>query len=259
MNGLLFLSGWAGYPELFPRLAPALVRAGTFLQPFAPDPEEAVLARLVALARGAGPGAGRRPSLVAWSTGGHLALKHRRALFPLFSRIVLASAFPRFTDHVPPARVKAMIRGLRRDPAATLAEFYALCALATDPEVADPGTEVADPALEAADPTPAAPGPAAAAPLRPEHLPALAQGLTFLLESRTPAPDFPAAAPAGPDLVLVHGLHDRVVPHAACRAAAALLAAEGHAPRVVMGLHGHLPPETLLLAILHESPHPPVL
>ncbi len=233
MNGLIFLSGWAGYPELFPGLAPALMEQGRFLTPFAPDCEEAILARLKALAKDLDPA----PVLLAWSTGAHLALKHRRALFPLFSRVILAAPFVRFIDHVSAVQVKAMLRSLRRDPGTTLADFYRLCARQDDPS------------------RPAGNWP----PLRPEHVPALAQGLQFLLESQAPVPALPDPSRVGPNLVLVHGDQDRVVPPKACREAAALLAAEGHAPRVLTGGHGHLPPQTLLRSLLHESPYPPIL
>lgn len=264
MTPFLFLSGWSGYPELFPALAPPLAAKGRFLVPFGPDGEEETVARLTALARdlgpaaaseasiapeGTGPGSGAqapRPMLLAWSTGAHLVLKHRAALFPLFSRLILAAPFRCFTDHVPAGKVKLMIRGLKRDPGAVLRDFHALCRARGDqPE----------------NPAPVAlPRPGGIpASFAPDHVPALIQGLEFLLESRVPAPGLPFAGAKGPDIVLVRGDADAVVPAQACRDSAALLAAEGFLPRVLVGLHGHLPPETLLSALLHESPHPPLL
>jgi alpha-beta hydrolase superfamily lysophospholipase len=282
MTPFLFLSGWSGYPELFPALAPPLVAAGRFLVPFGPEGEEETVARLAALARDLGPARasdpdtqdrliepngpdeaepdpaqkqqrppiGRqnaRPLLLAWSTGAHLVLKHRAALFPLFSRLILAAPFLSFTDHVPAAKVKLMIRGLKRDPEAVLRDFHALCrARGEQPGTSqneEKNTKIGD-------------GPAS---FVPDHVPALIQGLEFLLESRVPAPGLPFAGVKGPDIVLVRGDGDAVVPAQACRDSAALLAAEGFLPRVLVGLHGHLPPETMLSALLHESPHPPLL
>ncbi len=324
MTPFLFLSGWSGSPELFPALAPPLVAAGRFLVPFGPEGEEETVARLAALARDLGPARasdpdtqdrliepngpdeeepspaqkqqrppiGRqnaRPLLLAWSTGAHLVLKHRAALFPLFSRLILAAPFLSFTDHVPAAKVKLMIRGLKRDPEAVVRDFHALCRARGEqpgttqdeeknkkisvarPESAPLSQEMArhSEGCQSCRQGPAAPDGSNAAPLPrpgdvpasfvPDHIPALIQGLEFLLHSRVPGPGLPFAGATGPDIVLVRGDGDAVVPAQACRDSAALLAAEGFLPRVLVGLHGHLPPETMLSALLHESPHPPLL
>ncbi len=110
---LTVVSGWAGFPALFPDLP-----AGTrLLTPFAGLDEAAVLA-------GLDPGG---DELLAWSTGAHLVLKHRHALLPRFGRILLAAPFLRFADCAPQRVVRLMRRGLLADPAGVVRAFHEKC------------------------------------------------------------------------------------------------------------------------------------
>lgn len=115
MSRVVFLSGWAGYPELFPRVA-ALTE---FLTPFSDGSE----ARLLDNLRQGGE------VLMAWSTGAHLVLKHRAELFPRWRRVVLLSPFMNFCVHVPRATVERMRETiLAEGPQRTVRAFWRNCA-----------------------------------------------------------------------------------------------------------------------------------
>lgn len=115
MRKATFVSGWAGFADLFPGLA-ARYR---FLVPFVdldgPD---------LAYALGAGP----TDLLLAWSTGAHLVLKYRHVI-ERYRHVFLFAPFDRFTDHVRPALLKGMINAFAEEPASTLKAFYANCGL----------------------------------------------------------------------------------------------------------------------------------
>jgi hypothetical protein len=114
MAYVLFLSGWAGFAPLFPRLSGAC----EFAVPFTPEypDEDAVFRRL-------DTGGG---TLLAWSTGAHMALRHG-ACFRNFSRIVLVAPFLRFTDSLPARIVRSMLQELDKDPKRLLDNFYTTC------------------------------------------------------------------------------------------------------------------------------------
>lgn len=116
----LVLSGFAGYPELFPKFAgPAwLGRSGRFVVPFV-QADEAAMLRL--LRQG-----GDR--LLGWSSGAHCILKHPET-WPLWERIVLAAPFLALGKLWPRRVFKQMIAGLESDPKKLLADFYANCGL----------------------------------------------------------------------------------------------------------------------------------
>lgn len=117
--GLTFVSGWAGFPALFPHLPPG----ARFLAPFAGQDEAAVLAGLE-------PGG---DALVAWSMGAHLVLRHRAVILPRFARVVLAAGFLRFTDFTPARVLRLMRRGLLADPAAVVRAFHDKCGVTPAP------------------------------------------------------------------------------------------------------------------------------
>lgn len=196
---LAFVSGWGGFPALFPDLP-----AGTrFLTPFAGHGEAEILAALE-------PGG---DALLAWSTGAHLAFKHRRSLFPRFGRIILAAPFLRFSDCVPDRVVRLMRRGLLADPAAVVRAFHEKCGAAPQPIPGDVSAEE------------------------------LATGLDFLLESvADEEPDQDA------DVLLVRGTDDALVPESALRRCLAAL--PGATFRSLPG--GHFLPGTALLELLHD-------
>ncbi|MBU1002907.1 MAG: alpha/beta hydrolase [Proteobacteria bacterium] len=115
MSRVVFVSGWAGYPELFPRLS-ALVE---FVTPFSDGSEAEVLENL----RQGGE------VLMAWSTGAHLVLKHRGELFARWRRVVLLSPFMNFCVHVPRATVQRMRDTiLAEGPERTVRAFWRNCA-----------------------------------------------------------------------------------------------------------------------------------
>ncbi len=194
---LTFVTGWAGYPEQFPEIS----RRATVFTPFTVHGEDEILSALAA----------GRGTLLAWSTGAHMVLKHFAAILPRFDRIVLAAPFLRFTDHVPERLLARMIRGMERDPEKTLAAFYANCG------------EEAPPAS------------------RPEHAAALLAGLEYLRVSKAALPE---PLEAG-QVVLIHGIEDRIVPPAASDALLPRLPGA----RQYLADCGHKIPEVLLLEL----------
>lgn len=127
-----FVSGWAGYPALYPRLAELL----DFVVPFTDGGEEEVCARLTG-----------GEVLAAWSTGAHMVLRLRETVFPRYRRVVLAAPFVAFCDYVPKDTVRAMLDAVRAEgPRRTVRAFWRNCGLAGRlPEVPDADA----PALEA--------------------------------------------------------------------------------------------------------------
>lgn len=113
-GNFLFISGWAGYPELFPQLA----GKGEFLLPFVRHSEEDVFAALTA---------SEATNLVAWSTGAHMVLKQWESVVERFDKIVLLAPFLAFTDHTPEKLVRLMMRGMRRNAAEVVRQFHLSC------------------------------------------------------------------------------------------------------------------------------------
>lgn len=159
---LTFVSGWAGYSDLYPTLA---ARA-EFIVPFVDMDERALVQHL---RQGEG-------TLLAWSTGAHLTLKHWRAIEPCYERIILAAPFLDFTMFTPERVLRLMLRQFARQPEAVMETFLKKCG-----------------------------GPRTAAFI-PTHVSALADGLRFLLESKA----HPAHA-GGHKTILVQGEQDRIV------------------------------------------------
>ncbi|MES9996185.1 alpha/beta hydrolase [Desulfovibrio aminophilus] len=145
---LTFVSGWAGFPALFPDF-PGRAR---FLAPFAGLDEAGVL---VTLERGG-------EALLAWSTGAHLVLKHRALVLPRYERVVLAAPFLSFTGFTPARVLRLMRRALAADPAGTVATFHATCGTAPAPIPGDVTPAELDAGLaflaeSSADPAPGVP------------------------------------------------------------------------------------------------------
>ncbi|BBD08059.1 alpha/beta hydrolase [Desulfovibrio ferrophilus] len=114
MSRIVFVSGWAGYPELFPQVS-ALTE---FVTPFHDGSETEVVERL----RQGGE------VLMAWSTGAHLVLKHRQDLFPRWRRVVLLSPFMNFCVHVPRNTVEQMRDTIMNEgPKRTVRAFWRNC------------------------------------------------------------------------------------------------------------------------------------
>jgi len=110
-----------------------------------------------------------------------------------------------------------MLASLDQDPDRTLAAFHANCG-----------------PLSAEDAPP---------PCRPEHLPALAQGLRFLAES---PPALEAPVPAA-NVLVARGIRDRIVRPRALEALLPLLPGAA----VAAPACGHKIPEPLVLDLLH--------
>lgn len=194
MSGVCFLSGWAGTAELFPGLA----SRSHFIVPFLDGDETYCLD--AARASGA-------QTLVGWSTGGHMLLKHAARLLPLFPKVVLVAPFIRFTDSFPARLVRSMIARMERDPKGTSLDFWRACGFA-------------DPAV-----------------FRPEWALPLTEGLRYLLASEAADVSVPAR-----HVTVLHGDADRIVRTLAVDAAVAGLAG---ATRVTYP-GGHLPSATVL-------------
>ncbi|QJB55204.1 hypothetical protein [Pseudodesulfovibrio sp. zrk46] len=163
INDFLFVSGWAGYPELFP----ALKGKGEFLMPFVRHSEREIFERFES---------SEASTLIAWSTGAHMALKRWSRVVERFDRIVLLAPFLGFTDYTADKIVKLMIRGMKRDPQSVIDGFLANCGFR--------GT----------------------VPFDPADTESLIEGLEYLRTSRAAASHLGAEK-----TVLVHGEHDRIV------------------------------------------------
>jgi hypothetical protein len=110
-----FVSGWAGYSELFPAMR-GRVR---FFRPFASLAKTELLATL---------GRGGR-LLVAWSAGAHLVLRHQERLFPVYDQILLVAPFLSFSDGLPQKTLIRMQQRFEHDPLRVLAQFYRNCGI----------------------------------------------------------------------------------------------------------------------------------
>lgn len=114
IDDFLFVSGWAGYPELFP----AMADKGEFLLPFVGHSERDIFARLEE---------SDASTLIAWSTGSHMVLKRWSRVVERFDRIILLAPFLAFTDYTSDKVVRLMIRGMKRDAQSVVGEFYKKC------------------------------------------------------------------------------------------------------------------------------------
>jgi len=226
VNRVIFVSGWAGFPALFPGLG------GDFYLPFAPHGEEDI-ALAVARAARAGQSArsgrseqsgqsgrsgrsGNEAILIGWSTGAHILLKRCQEFFPRFATVLLLAPFTCFTDHVPASEIQALAANLARSPAAALRGFYRRCGVTGNVSGAH-----------------AAPSPEALA----ASVPGLLAGLDYLAGSKALVADLPG------NVVLAHGADDRIVPLAASRE----LAASGRARLAVVPGGHYFQPE-----LVHE-------
>jgi len=110
----LFVSDWAGYPELFPNLADEY----EFMLPFVRHSEGEIFERLDG-ARGG--------TLMAWGIGAHIVLKRWNRVVPNFDRIVLIAPFLAFTDYASEKVVRHMIRNMRQDAQQEVRLFHKKC------------------------------------------------------------------------------------------------------------------------------------
>ncbi len=112
---LTFISGWAGFPQLYPQLSAGSCFVTPFFQHTGDDVREAIVAG--------------GDTLVGWSTGAHLILSHLEQAQRAFSRIILVAPFLAFSDSVSPRVLKRMKLRLKQDPENTVSDFWQLCGL----------------------------------------------------------------------------------------------------------------------------------
>ena len=120
MHSDVFVSGWAGYACLFPRLA----KTTRFFVPFSPWLEEELRTRVMEGSRGG--------TLLAWSTGAHMVLRWGDPVLACFDRVVLIAPFLDFTRCLPLRIVHAMRGRVEKECLPALTEFYANCGLIGD-------------------------------------------------------------------------------------------------------------------------------
>jgi pimeloyl-ACP methyl ester carboxylesterase len=129
---ICFLSGWAGYRELFPVFG----QGECFHVPFSPFKEDElkdVFAHRV-----------HARILVAWSTGAHMVLKWGAPVLTRFSRIVLVAPFLDFTRCLPVRIITRMRERLTREGASVVGEFYATCGLPPEACVPPPEARIGE-------------------------------------------------------------------------------------------------------------------
>jgi predicted esterase len=113
-NNNLFISGWAGYSELFPSLADRY----EFMLPFISHSEREIFDRL---------DSNRGGTLMAWSVGAHMVLKRWSRVIQNFDRIVLVAPFLSFTDYTSEKVVRLMVRSMRNDAQQVVNLFHNNC------------------------------------------------------------------------------------------------------------------------------------
>ncbi|RQD55533.1 alpha/beta fold hydrolase [Desulfonatronovibrio magnus] len=109
----LFISGWAGFPELFPQIS----RNFTFVLPFGPE-HEYFEQKYVNQ---------HWDTIAGWSLGAHLCLKKLHELKT--SHLILIAPFLDFCTYTPPEKVREMIAGLKRKPQALTRWFWKQCGI----------------------------------------------------------------------------------------------------------------------------------
>lgn len=124
---LRFVSGWAGFQELFP----AISSRHDFYVPFVSHSEDEISE---ALAEGG-------EILAGWSTGAHIILKNIAELSVKYERIFLFASFGLFTDYQHLKTVMLMIRKMKKDPSAVLRDFYENCGIKDFAPVIDEKTQ----------------------------------------------------------------------------------------------------------------------
>ena len=112
---LKFVSGWAGFGELFPKIS----SRHAFFVPFVTHSEAEINDALT----------GGGEILAGWSTGAHIILKNIAELSAKYEKIFLIAPFGSFTDYQHPKTVMLMIRKMKKDPEAVLKDFYENCGI----------------------------------------------------------------------------------------------------------------------------------
>jgi len=117
---VLFISGWAGYPELFPRLAVH----SFFVLPFVSNSQSDIQNLL---------GSQSWDLVLAWSLGANLCLQNPGVINT--RHLVLVAPFLDFTKHTPASKLQEMLTGLDRDPEITVRWFWRRCGIKSAPRI----------------------------------------------------------------------------------------------------------------------------
>jgi pimeloyl-ACP methyl ester carboxylesterase len=127
MTDVLFISGWAGYPFLYPRLS----RSGQFLLPFVQESPEKILAQAQKF---------KGSTIIAWSTGAHILLSRLDEIKN--KNIFLLAPFLDFTSFTPEWILNRMIQSIKEDVHKVVSRFWKKCGIKkqyTAPEEDRPG------------------------------------------------------------------------------------------------------------------------
>ncbi|WP_457571138.1 alpha/beta fold hydrolase [Desulfovulcanus sp.] len=114
MTDVLFISGWAGYPFLYP----ALSRSRLFLLPFVQDSPEKILAQARSF---------KGSTIIAWSTGAHILLSQLSEIKD--KNIFLLAPFLDFTSFTPEWILNRMIQGIKEDVHKVVSRFWKKCGI----------------------------------------------------------------------------------------------------------------------------------
>jgi len=117
---VLFISGWAGYPELFPRLSPH----SFFVLPFVSHSQSDIKNLLYSRSW---------DIVLAWSLGANLCLQNPGLIST--RHLVLAAPFLDFTRHTPVTRVQKMQQGMQAAPQTTVRWFWRRCGIKSVPRI----------------------------------------------------------------------------------------------------------------------------
>ncbi|QAR32946.1 alpha/beta hydrolase [Geovibrio thiophilus] len=112
---LKFVSGWAGFPALFPQISERY----PFYLPFVTHSENEIAK---ALDEGG-------EILAGWSTGAHIILKNIDRITDKYEKIFLFAPFVSFCDYFHSQAIMLMIKKMKRDPRTVLNDFYDKCGL----------------------------------------------------------------------------------------------------------------------------------
>ena len=127
MTDVLFISGWAGYPFLFPSLS----KNTKFLLPFVQEEPEDIACQ----ARNF-----KGSIIIAWSTGAHILLSRLDEIKN--KNIFLLAPFLDFTSFTPEWVLNRMIQGIKKDVHKVVNKFWQKCGIKkqyTAPEENGPG------------------------------------------------------------------------------------------------------------------------
>ncbi|MFO7728633.1 MAG: hypothetical protein R6X11_09925 [Desulfonatronovibrio sp.] len=162
LAGSLFVSGWAGYPCLFPDFS----KHARFIHPFGREVDQNLSSILDRTWK----------TIFAWSLGAHLCLKYLDKLRA--DRLVLIAPFLDFCQGTPQKKIEEMLRGLEKNPQATVRWFWKACAVSQPPKPVISDVNM------------------------------LRKGLEFLIHSRVDHKSLNTDL----SITLIHGLKDRIVP-----------------------------------------------